>query len=198
MTSVPVATLYVSCPRAALPTCSRPAPSWRRPRSPSWSPRRAARSSSPTRRLTGFERGELLGNRWRGCSQPISPSTPRARRSRPCALGEMVITCPWRCTSAGHAATPLLVVTLRDLTELEAGRAARFEAEADPVDESSESIYVSPQVVELLGISQDDWAERPVRVAAPRAPRGHRPRLGGVPVCVQRARATQPRVPDGP
>jgi PAS domain-containing protein len=124
-----------------------------------------------------------------------------------------VITCPWRCTSAGHAATPLLVVTLRDLTELEAGRAARFEAEAkyralvehihavvylDPVDESSESIYVSPQVVELLGISQDDWAERPVRVAAPRAPRGHRPRLGGVPVCVQRARATQPRVPDGP
>ncbi len=75
-----------------------------------------------------------------------------------------------------EAASPLLVVTLRDRTELEAGRAARFEAEAkyralvehipavvylDPVDEDSESIYVSPQVVELLGISQDEWLTDP-------------------------------------
>ena len=54
-----------------------------------------------------------------------------------------------------------LVVTLRDLSELKAGREAQFEAEAkyralvehipavvylDPVDENSDSIYVSPQV----------------------------------------------------
>src|ERR671937_925015 len=74
------------------------------------------------------------------------------------------------------AAIPLLIVTLRDRTELELGRAARFEAEAkyralvehipaivylDPVDEDSESIYVSPQVVELLGISQEEWLTDP-------------------------------------
>ena len=83
----------------------------------------------------------------------------------------------WRCTSGRiEAATPLLVVTLRDRTELEEGRTARFEAEAkyralvehipavvylDPVDENAESIYVSPQVVELLGISQDEWLTDP-------------------------------------
>ena len=75
-----------------------------------------------------------------------------------------------------EAATPLLVVTLRDRTELEAGRTARFEAEAkyralvehipavvylDPVDEDSESIYVSPQVVELLGHQPGRVADRP-------------------------------------
>jgi diguanylate cyclase (GGDEF)-like protein/PAS domain S-box-containing protein len=75
-----------------------------------------------------------------------------------------------------EAAVPLLIVTLRDRTELELGRAARFEAEAkyralvehipavvylDPVDEDSESIYVSPQVVELLGISQEEWLTNP-------------------------------------
>ena len=31
----------------------------------------------------------------------------------------------------------------------------------DPVDENSESIYVSPQVVELLGIEQDEWLTDP-------------------------------------
>ena len=57
----------------------------------------------------------------------------------------------------------LLVVTLRDMTELKEGREARFEAEAkyralvdeipavvylDPVDENADSIYVSPQVTD--------------------------------------------------
>ena len=75
-----------------------------------------------------------------------------------------------------EAASPLLVVTLRDRTEVEAGRAARFEAEAkyralvehipavvylDPVDEDSDSIYVSPQVVELLGVEPDEWLSDP-------------------------------------
>jgi diguanylate cyclase (GGDEF)-like protein/PAS domain S-box-containing protein len=71
---------------------------------------------------------------------------------------------------------PLIVVTLRDASELQAGREARFEAEAkyralveqipavvylDPIDEDSDSIYVSPQVVTLLGIDQDEWLRDP-------------------------------------
>jgi diguanylate cyclase (GGDEF)-like protein/PAS domain S-box-containing protein len=69
-----------------------------------------------------------------------------------------------------------LVVTLRDVSELRRGEAARFEAEAkyaalvegipaitylDPIDENQSSIYVSPQVTELLGISQDEWISNP-------------------------------------
>jgi diguanylate cyclase (GGDEF)-like protein/PAS domain S-box-containing protein len=69
-----------------------------------------------------------------------------------------------------------LVVTLRDMTELRAGREARFEAEAkyrtlveqipavvylDPVDENQDSIYVSPQVKDLLGIEPSEWLEDP-------------------------------------
>ena len=78
----------------------------------------------------------------------------------------------------GHIDGPerLIVVTLRDASELQAGREARFEAEAkyralveqipavvylDPVDEDSDSIYVSPQVVTLLGIDQDEWLTDP-------------------------------------
>ncbi|MGZ4131796.1 MAG: putative bifunctional diguanylate cyclase/phosphodiesterase [Actinomycetota bacterium] len=69
---------------------------------------------------------------------------------------------------------PLLVVTIRDITERLDAREARFEAEAkyrslvehipavvylDPVDEDSRSIYVSPQVEDLLGITPQDWME---------------------------------------
>jgi diguanylate cyclase (GGDEF)-like protein/PAS domain S-box-containing protein len=67
---------------------------------------------------------------------------------------------------------PLLVVTLRDSSELLAGREAVFEAEAkyrslvehipavvylDPVDENETSIYVSPQIRDLIGIEPDEW-----------------------------------------
>jgi diguanylate cyclase (GGDEF)-like protein/PAS domain S-box-containing protein len=70
----------------------------------------------------------------------------------------------------------LLVVTLRDVTELQEGREARFEAEAkyralveqipavvylDPIDENQDSIYVSPQVTDLLGIDPDEWLTDP-------------------------------------
>src|SRR5918992_4474052 len=128
-------------------------------------------------RLTGFERGELLGRQVEGllatdlATHPAGSSfeTVCTRRDGDHLPVEVHI-------GKVHAATPLLVVTLRDLTELEAGRVARFEAEAkyralvehipavvylDPVDEDSESIYVSPQVVELLGISQEEWLTDP-------------------------------------
>ena len=128
-------------------------------------------------RLTGFDRGELLGRQANGLlatdlsMHPAGSSfeTTCTRRDGDELPVEVHI-------GRIEAATPLLVVTLRDRTELEEGRAARFEAEAkyralvehipavvylDPVDEDSESIYVSPQVVELLGISQDEWLTNP-------------------------------------
>ena len=67
-----------------------------------------------------------------------------------------------------------LVVTLRDVSELREAQSARFATEAkylslvegipaityiDPVDEDAKSIYVSPQVRDLLGISQEEWLE---------------------------------------
>ena len=69
-----------------------------------------------------------------------------------------------------------LVVTLRDITARHVAAEARFEAEAkyrslvehipavvylDPVDEDSSSIYVSPQVRDLLGIEPQEWLENP-------------------------------------
>jgi len=74
------------------------------------------------------------------------------------------------------AGEPLLVVTLRDLSELQAGRDAQFEAEAkyralvehipavvylDPVDEDDTSIYVSPQIRDLIGIEPEEWLTDP-------------------------------------
>ena len=128
-------------------------------------------------RLTGFSRGELLGRTVHGllaadlAEHPAGSSfdTTCTRRDG----GELPVEVH---IGRIEAESPLLVVTLRDRTEVEAGRAARFEAEAkyralvehipavvylDPVDEDSESIYVSPQVVELLGIEQDEWLTDP-------------------------------------
>jgi diguanylate cyclase (GGDEF)-like protein/PAS domain S-box-containing protein len=128
-------------------------------------------------RLTGFAHGELLG-------RPVGELLASDLVGR-AAGSSFETTCTTRDGGALpvevhvgriEAASPLLVVTLRDRTEVEAGRAARFEAEAkyralvehipavvylDPVDENSESIYVSPQVVELLGIDQDEWLTDP-------------------------------------
>jgi diguanylate cyclase (GGDEF)-like protein/PAS domain S-box-containing protein len=128
-------------------------------------------------RLTGFVRQELVG-------RPVAGLLGEDPTSHP-AGGVFETTCARRDggdlpveVHVGRiaGAVPLLVVTLRDRTELEVGRTARFEAEAkyralvehipavvylDPVDEDAESIYVSPQVVELLGISQEEWLSNP-------------------------------------
>jgi len=128
-------------------------------------------------RLTGFARGELLGHTVEGllaaelADRPSGSSfeTTCTRRDGTVLPVEVHI-------GRIDADSPLLVVTLRDRTEVEAGRVARFEAEAkyralvehipavvylDPVDENAESIYVSPQVVQLLGIEQDEWLADP-------------------------------------
>ena len=81
--------------------------------------------------LTGFERGELLGRRVEALlatdlsshAAGSSFETTCTRRDGDQLPVEVHI-------GRVEAATPLLVVTLRDRTELEAGRAARFEAEA--------------------------------------------------------------------
>jgi diguanylate cyclase (GGDEF)-like protein/PAS domain S-box-containing protein len=70
----------------------------------------------------------------------------------------------------------LVLVTLRDATSERDDHEARFEAEAkyrslveqipgvvylDPVDENSDSIYVSPQVQALLGVTPEEWLGSP-------------------------------------
>ena len=69
-----------------------------------------------------------------------------------------------------------LVVTLRDVSAVHALEASRFETAAkyealvegipaityiDPVDENAFSIYVSPQVHDMIGITQDQWLSDP-------------------------------------
>ena len=128
-------------------------------------------------RLTGFARGELLGRTVAGLLAADLTARPAGSSFDTTCTRRDGVELPVEVHIGRiEAESPLLVVTLRDRTEVEAGRAARFEAEAkyralvehipavvylDPVDENSESIYVSPQVVELLGIGQDEWLTDP-------------------------------------
>ena len=128
-------------------------------------------------RLTGFGRDELVG---RSVELLVAAELLDL---------ETGVSIEALCSTSGGGTVPvevhvgridgpeqLIVVTLRDATELQAGREARFEAEAkyralveqipavvylDPVDENSDSIYVSPQVVTLLGIDPDEWLTDP-------------------------------------
>ena len=123
--------------------------------------------------LTGFPREELVGNSIELLIAAELLDLPEGSRIEA------------MCRHARHAPIPieahvgtldaperLLVVALRDVTELQAGREARFEAEAkyrslvehipavvylDPVDEDQNSIYVSPQVRDLIGIEPEVW-----------------------------------------
>ena len=123
--------------------------------------------------LTGFPRGELVGSSIELLIAADLLDLPEGSRIEA------------TCRHARHAPIPieahigtldvperLLVIALRDATELHAGREARFEAEAkyrslvehipavvylDPVDEELSSIYVSPQVHDLIGIEPEVW-----------------------------------------
>jgi diguanylate cyclase (GGDEF)-like protein/PAS domain S-box-containing protein len=122
--------------------------------------------------LTGFERGDLidhqvdvlLTNGLSNVTENIFEAQCRRAAGDPIAVE----------VHLGHidGVDRLLVVTLRDLTEIKEGREARFEAEAkyralvdeipavvylDPVDENLDSIYVSPQVTELIGVTPTEW-----------------------------------------
>ena len=126
--------------------------------------------------LAGYGQAELLGRRVHEIVRTDEPLTDHEARAR--MIG--------RCVRKDGEEVPVevqlgeldgrpgrfLVVTLRDVSDLVRGEAARFEAEAkyhalvegipaitylDPVDENELSIYVSPQVNDLLGITQDEW-----------------------------------------
>jgi diguanylate cyclase (GGDEF)-like protein/PAS domain S-box-containing protein len=127
--------------------------------------------------LTGFSKEELVG-------QPVDLLI--AAEIAHVASGSRIETLV-RCHGGTempvevHVGTvtepePLLVVTLRDLSDLRAEREAVFEAEAkyktlveqipvvvylDPVSEDDSSIYVSPQITNLIGISPDEWLTDP-------------------------------------
>jgi PAS domain S-box-containing protein len=127
--------------------------------------------------LTGFTRDDLVGSTIEllvtaeVLTMPDHTRTEAQCRRREGAEIPVEIN-----VGAINAGEPLLVVTLRDLRELHAGREAQFEAEAkyralvehipavvylDPVDENDTSIYVSPQIRDLIGIEPEVWLEDP-------------------------------------
>ena len=126
--------------------------------------------------LTGFNRDELVGHSVELLiAADLIELEPGTRVEAVCRTrgGDLPVE-----VHLGRIAEPqqLIVVTLRDASDLQAGREARFEAEAkyralveqipavvylDPVDEDSDSIYVSPQVVTLLGVGQNEWLTDP-------------------------------------
>ena len=122
--------------------------------------------------LTGFDRGDLIDHQVEVLlTDGLSNATENIFEAQCRRAGADPIAVE---VHLGHIDGPdrLLVVTLRDLTEIKEGREARFEAEAkyralvdeipavvylDPVDENSDSIYVSPQVTELIGVTPTEW-----------------------------------------
>jgi diguanylate cyclase (GGDEF)-like protein/PAS domain S-box-containing protein len=133
-------------------------------------------ANSHVERLTGFGRDELVGSSVELLiAADLLDLEPGSRIEAVCRAhtGDVPVE-----VHVGRIDGPdeLLVVTLRDVSDLQAGREARFEAEAkyralveqipavvylDPVDEDSDSIYVSPQVVTLLGVDQEEWLTDP-------------------------------------
>ena len=127
--------------------------------------------------LTGFARDELVGGTIELLVATDLLNLPSEARVEALCRRNTGEQFPVEVNvGAIDAGEPLLVVTLRDLSELQAGRDAQFEAEAkyralvehipavvylDPVDEDDTSIYVSPQIRDLIGIEPDEWLTDP-------------------------------------
>jgi diguanylate cyclase (GGDEF)-like protein/PAS domain S-box-containing protein len=146
--------------------------------------RRIAFANRRAEELSGYSRDELVG-------APIDrllPRGPASHRAIGAATnGGSIAT---ECLRRDGERLPVEVrvgiveadgeqfqlLALRDVTELRAGMDARFEAEAkyqalveripaityiDEIDEDGRSIYVSPQVTDMLGVETRDWLEDP-------------------------------------
>ena len=127
--------------------------------------------------LTGFRREELVGSTIELLiAADVLALPPDARTEALCCRSGAAQFPVEVNVGAIDAGEPLLVVTLRDLSEMQAGRDAQFEAEAkyralvehipavvylDPVDENDTSIYVSPQIRDLVGIEPEEWLADP-------------------------------------
>src|SRR5262249_20376195 len=123
--------------------------------------------------LTGFQREQLVGSSIELLIAADLLELPEGSRVEAMCRRAELAPIPVAADVATLAVPePLLVVALRDATELRAGREAAFEAEAkyrslvehipavvylDPVDEDAPSIYVSPQVRDLIGIEPEVW-----------------------------------------
>ncbi|MGE5225660.1 MAG: putative bifunctional diguanylate cyclase/phosphodiesterase [Planctomycetaceae bacterium] len=126
-------------------------------------------------RLTGFTRTELVGKHVELLlAAHLADAAPGAVFESRCRRADGDEIPVELHVGAIEEPEPLLVVTIRDITERLDAREARFEAEAkyrslvehipavvylDPVDEDSRSIYVSPQVEDLLGITPQEWMQ---------------------------------------
>ncbi|HEU4526882.1 MAG TPA: EAL domain-containing protein [Actinomycetota bacterium] len=130
--------------------------------------------------LSGFGRRELLDrtvDALVAADRPIGEGTVGGRIEGSChrSAGEDVPV-EIHLGAVQGVAGRYLIVTLRDVSDLRRGEAARFEAEAkyaslvegipaityiDPIDENQSSIYVSSQVTDLLGITREEWLTDP-------------------------------------
>jgi diguanylate cyclase (GGDEF)-like protein/PAS domain S-box-containing protein len=130
--------------------------------------------------LSGFSQAELTDRPVSDLVKvdvPLTGAVPEATVEGTCRLkdgGEIPLEV--HIGSVQGADGLYLVLTLRDVSAMRATESARFETEAkylalvegipaityiDPVDENQSSIYVSPQVKQLLGITQEHWLEDP-------------------------------------
>jgi diguanylate cyclase (GGDEF)-like protein/PAS domain S-box-containing protein len=143
--------------------------------------RRIIFANARAEELAGYGRGELVGRSvgdlLEGLPDAVDAAGDRleGRCRRKDGMGVSVEIHVGRVVH-GLAGDGLLLLTMRDLTEVKRGETAAFQADAkyralvehlpgityiDPVDESDFSMYVSPQVEDLLGILPEDWLADP-------------------------------------
>ncbi|MEA2551223.1 MAG: hypothetical protein QOE25_992, partial [Actinomycetota bacterium] len=127
--------------------------------------------------LTGFAPAALLGASVSTLlPQGLGDADQGARFEAPCHRSNGIDFPVEVHLGAIEGPERLLVVTFRDASDLQQGREARYEAEVkyrtlveqipavvylDPVSENEDSIYVSPQITSLIGISQEEWLADP-------------------------------------